>query len=201
MSIHAALLLILLTGAESPVQPANNPAAWIAVLRDYENQHGRDAWSYQELCEARAAVLDPHYSVKAAPGWMHDFTIIYLQYYPVILLIVFVLGIRLAWTRSKDNRWSNQLACLLSWFVVMWLLLLPLMPETRPAAVLKHQGAILREGNGLSYAAVVHDNRRINLAPGVEALVLAERNNGWVQLRLSDGTIGWVPTESIYLVR
>ena len=203
MSILAALWLsILFSGVESPVPTAaNNPAAWIAVLRNYENQHGRDAWSYQELADARTAVLDPHYSVKALPGWLHDLTVVYLRYYPVLLLILFVIGLRLAWNRSKTHRWGSQLFCLLSWIVLMWLALLPMMTETRPAAVLKYQGTVLREGNGLSYPVVVRDNARISLAAGVEVLVLAERNNGWVQLQLAGGTVGWAPTESVYLVR
>ena len=59
----------------------------------------------------------------------------------------------------------------------------------------------LREGNGLSYPAVVRDQLRITLSTGVEALLLAERDNGWVQIQLADGTVGWTPTESVYLLR
>lgn len=203
MSIHAALWLsILFSGVESPVsKAANSPAAWIAVLRDYENQHGRDAWSYQELTDARTAVLDPHFSVKAVPGWLHEITIVYLRFYPVLLLIIFVIGLRMAWIRVESHRWGKQLFCLLSWFILMWLVLLPVMTDTRPAAVLKYQGTLLRQGNGLSYPAVVRDNARISLAAGVEVLVLAERNNGWVQIQLADGTVGWAATESVYLLR
>ncbi len=203
MSIHAVLwLTILFSGVESPVPAAaNNPAAWIAALRDYENQHGRDDWSYQELAEARAAVLDPHYRVKAVPGWLRDITVVYLRYYPALLLIIFFIGLRMAWKRSESHRWGNQLLCLLSWFALMWLVLLPVMTETRPAAVLKYQGTLLREGNGLSYPAVLRDHARIGLAAGVEVLVLAEGSNGWVQIQLADGTVGWTPTESVYLLR
>jgi uncharacterized protein YgiM (DUF1202 family) len=203
MSIHAALLLsILFAGVESPsLTAANNPAAWIAVLRDYENQHGRDAWSYQELADARTAVLDPHYSVKTLPGWLHDLTVVYLRYYPVLLLIIFVIGLRLVWKRSQSYRWGSQLFWLLSWFILMWLVLLPVMTETRPGGVLKSQGTVLREGNGLSYPMVTRDNARISLAAGVEVLVLAKRSNGWVQIQLADGTVGWAPTDSVYLLR
>ena len=202
MSIHAVLwLTILFSGVESPTPAAaNNPAAWIAALRDYENQHGRDDWSYQELADARAAVLDPHYRVKAAPGWLQGLTVAYLRYYPILLLIIFFIGLHMVWKYSESHRWGNQLFCLLSWFVLMWLALLPVMTDTRLGAVLKYQGTLLREGNGLSYPTVVRDHSRISLAAGVEVLVLAERNNGWVQLQLVDGTVGWVPTESVYLL-
>ena len=108
MSIPAVLwLTILFVGVESPTPAAaNNPSAWIAMLRDYENQHRRDDWSYQELAEARAAVLDPRYSVKAVPGWLHDLTVVYLRYYPVLLLIIFFIGLHMVWKYSESHRWG-----------------------------------------------------------------------------------------------
>ena len=201
MSILAAWCLsMFMTEVESTPPAANNPSAWIAVLRDYERRHGRDAWSYQELSDARAAVLDPNFTVKARPAWLYSLMFLYFQFYPVLLLILFVTSCWLAWKYSIGKRWGTVLFVNLLWFVLMWMSLLPLQPNTDPAAVVKYQGTSLREGNGLSYPAVVRDQTRIYLAAGVEARLLAERSNGWVQVQLADGTVGWMPTEAVYLL-
>ena len=199
--IVLCLSLLLTDAAPPPATTANNSAAWIAILRDYERQHGRDAWSFQELSEARAAVLDPYYSGKALPGWLHNLTILYLQYYPVLFMAIFVIGAWLTWKAAASHRWGNGLFANMLWFVLMWMLLLPFQPDAQPWTVLKYQGTLLREGNGLSYPVIVRDRSRINLAAGVEARLLAERSNGWVQIQLSDGSVGWVPTTAVYVVR
>ncbi|HQR06807.1 MAG TPA: SH3 domain-containing protein [Gemmatales bacterium] len=191
----------LMNELESSPPAVNNPSAWIAVLRDYERQHGRDGWSYQELSEARAAVLDPYYSVKAASGWQRTLVSLYLDYYLVILLMIVVTCGSLAWNYSRGQRWGSVLVVNLIWFALMCMALLPIQPGTYPTAVVKYQATLLREGNGLSYPVLVRDQSRIALAAGVEARLLAERSNGWVQIQLSDGSVGWVPTEVVYLVR
>jgi len=190
-----------MTEVDSTSPTVNNPSAWIAAVRDYERQHGRDAWSYQELSDARTAVLDPYYSVKPATGWLRSMISLYLDYYPVILLIIVVICGCLAWNYSRRKYWGSVLLVNLIWFVLMWVALVPVQPATYPIVVVKYQGTPLREGNGLSYPVVVREQARINLAAGVEARLLAERTNGWVQVQLSDGTVGWMPTETVYLVQ
>lgn len=202
MSILLAWCLVLfMTGMESTPSNVNNSSAWIAVLRDYERQHGRDAWSYQELNEARTAVLDPYYSVKTATGWVRSLASLYLDYYPLLILFFLIICGSLVWHYTKQKRWGSVLLVNLIWFVLMWIVLLPVQPATNPMVVVKYQGTQLREGNGLSYPVVVREQARINLAAGVEAQLLAERNNGWVQMQLTDGTVGWAPTEAVYLIR
>lgn len=203
MSILAAWCLTLIMTRTDSIPPAiSNPSAWVAVLRDYESQHGRDAWSYQELSEARKAVLDPYYSTKAASAWQRSLVMLYLDYYPLLLLMMVLICGGMAWNYSRHNRWGKALLVNLIWFLLMWLALMPVQPATEPVAVVKYQGLLLHEGNGQSYPVVARgDQGRISLAAGVEARLISERTNGWVQIRLSDGKIGWVPTETVYLVR
>lgn len=194
-------LSLFMAEMESTPSVANNPSAWIAVLHNYEHQHGRDAWSYQELSDARTAVLDPYYPVKPASGWMRSLVLLYLDYYPLILLVITIVCGMLAWNYSNRKQWGSVLAINLIWFLLMWMALQPMQRATQSMAVVKYQGTQLREGNGFTYPVVARDQARINLAAGVEATLLAESSNGWVQVKLTDGSVGWVPTDSVYLVR
>jgi hypothetical protein len=62
----------------------------------------------------------------------------------------------------------------------------------RYGVVLK--AAILREGDGQSYAPV----RPSPIPSGVEVRILLE--NGWVQVELADGTVGWLPGDCLIRV-
>jgi hypothetical protein len=73
------------------------------------------------------------------------------------------------------------------------------LDQRYPFAAVTHDDVVLREGNGSSYPPV-----RINGVPrllhrGVEARVHNSRGNHWVQLELSDGTIGWVSAKDLLL--
>ena len=194
------LLVCIATMLLEPTTPHSSPAAWIAVLRDYEQKHGRDVWSYQELCEARTAVLDPYYSAKSPPAWLYTINLLYLRYYPVLFLIVLLGGLSLIWQRITKRNASKTLLFIAGWFLLMWMMLMPIEPRGQTAAVLKSQ-SMLREGNGASYPLVTREGTPLLLAAGVEAQLLAERSNGWAQLKLTDGTVGWVPTDTVYLAR
>lgn len=200
MTIVMLLLMYL------PDRPVTNPtlssnsAAWIAVLLDREQRQGRDAWSFQELSEARAAVFDAQYAVPKLPGWVHVTYLWYLQWYPALLLVVMSYGLWLTWIICRSRSWTHSLLFMIGWLIVLWLILLPTQVDARPAAVIKMHGITLRQGNGLSYPYALRQNEMVSLAAGVEAQVLAERSNGWVQLMLSDGARGWVPRDAVYLV-
>lgn len=202
MSILATFCMSLLVHSfDRSLVPTSNPSAWIAVLRDYESRLGRDAWSYQELCNARSSVLDPYYSVPPASGWMKSLFSIYLNIYPLVFCLIVILCGCLAGYHAWRNNWGTVLFVCLMWFFLMWMLLLPVQPQSTPIAVVKLQGTQMREGNGVSYPVVMRDKALLKLAAGVEARLLAERSNGWVQLQLPDGTVGWTPADSVYLVR
>jgi tetratricopeptide (TPR) repeat protein len=65
-----------------------------------------------------------------------------------------------------------------------------------PRGVVCDQAVVLREGNGASFRPVRADP----LPPGAEFRTLAE-NNGWLRVRLPDGTKGWLPREYAILDR
>jgi hypothetical protein len=64
----------------------------------------------------------------------------------------------------------------------------------RPLVVLAEDGVILRKGDGATYPP----RYETPLNKGVEARRLFERD-GWVQIELSGGEIGWAPRESLLI--
>jgi hypothetical protein len=67
-----------------------------------------------------------------------------------------------------------------------------------PIAVIANE-VLLRKGNGGSYELVELDGVGVRLHPGVEARALAARKNGWVQIKLASGVVGWVPRGQVLL--
>jgi tetratricopeptide (TPR) repeat protein len=61
-----------------------------------------------------------------------------------------------------------------------------------PLVVIAENGVLLRTGNGLAYPPKMETP----LNQGVEARFLFERN-GWLQIELSEGMIGWVKEEYV----
>lgn len=176
-------------------------APWIAVLHDYERQYGRDAWSWKELSTARSAVHDPHLPSLTIPAWLNGIYAVYLNCYPIILMIMMACGgyaVIRCWRRQQMG-WG--LATALIWFLIMWAGIELASGSHQQVAVIKHPGVVLREGNGMSYRTVQLDGQPWQLAPGVEVEIAAERENGWVQLKKTGTLLGWVPAESVYLVR
>jgi hypothetical protein len=68
-----------------------------------------------------------------------------------------------------------------------------------PVAVISADAVMLRKGNGDSYAPVELAGAPVQLNRGVEARALAGRRNGWVQIKLRSGIVGWVPRTSLLL--
>jgi tetratricopeptide (TPR) repeat protein len=64
----------------------------------------------------------------------------------------------------------------------------------RPLAVLSEDGVLLRKGDGLTYPA----RYETPLNKGAEARRLSERN-GWVQVELSGGEVGWVRRDCVLI--
>ena len=62
----------------------------------------------------------------------------------------------------------------------------------RPLAVVAADGVLLRKGDGLAYPP----RYETPLNQGVEARRLFERD-GWVQIELSGGEVGWAPREDV----
>ena len=64
----------------------------------------------------------------------------------------------------------------------------------RPLVVVSEDGVILRKGDGLAYPP----RYDTPLNRGVEARRLFERD-GWVQIELSGGEVGWAPREALLI--
>lgn len=198
--IYLLSLAILMPWSTHDQSTASNPAAWIAVLREQERTHGRSAWTWQELCEARAAVLDTSYAYPASPTWLNDLYSLVLKSAPLIVFIITLAGIWLVWLGPFRRSWKSALCISAAWMLLLGSLLYAVHPPNSPAAIIKVHGIILRAGNGLSYPAITSGDMPLILAAGVEAEFLVQRNNGWVQIQLRDSTRGWVPLDAVYLV-
>jgi hypothetical protein len=173
----------------------------IAVLRDREQQsYGREAWSQDRLRTARAEVYDPLFAVPPRPVWLHQLYLAFLHSMPLLLIAVVFGGAIVVWRRWRCNQLSSAVRGVIVWFLILWGLHLVIKPDAQPAAVVRLDGTVLRHGNGLSYPPHGHQGVPIRLAAGVEAVVRTQRANGWVQLELPGGTIGWVPQDAVYLV-
>jgi tetratricopeptide (TPR) repeat protein len=71
----------------------------------------------------------------------------------------------------------------------------------RPLAVVAADEVVLRKGNGDAYPAREIHSIAVRLNRGVEARVLGSRPNGWLQIELADGLVGWVPRSQALLDR
>lgn len=194
------LLYISLMMAVPSDQPAvSNPAAWIAVLRQQECVLGRSDWTWQELCEAREAVLDSDYAIKTPPRWLNEVYLLVLRSGSLPVILITLAGIWLVWIRPVSRSWRVLLCISLAWMLLSGTWAYVIQPQDKPAAIIKMHGIMVRQGNGLSYPPIFKGETTLILSAGVEANYLAQRSNGWVQLQLDDGTRGWVPLDAVYL--
>jgi hypothetical protein len=184
---------------DSRLADKSQPPRLAEILRElhqYEHTHGRDAWSWQELQTARRQVRDPLFSRPPLPAWAQAAYLEYLRGYPLVLLTVILAGgwlARRCW-RKRIMGWSIGAAIL--WFAVLFMLYWSIRGDSPSLATLQVP-QILRQGNGLSYPPVTANGIPIRLAEGVEARVRTERSNGWSQIELPEGTLGWVPSSAL----
>jgi hypothetical protein len=196
-------LVVLALQWGSPEGPSVRPdqrAAMIAYLRYRETLQGKAAHTQQPLRGLRGEVVDPLFAAADVSEWAYRSYQIVLQVFPVILLVAVVGGAFLVGRCWRRNRLGTALAWCVVWFALLTALHLLVRADDRPAAVVRVDGVVLRQGNGLSYPPHVNQGLPIRLAAGVEALVRTRRANGWVQLELPGGKLGWVPQDAVYLV-
>lgn len=196
MLIFALSLLL-----SAPSQDAVALPAWIVSLHAYERSNGRDQWSWNELTQARASVNDPLWSQPAVSAWWKELYTTYLQYVPLFFLMLTLLGISVCgWCYAQGRRRTFLLAviCWLGLAISSWYLIHPLHAAL---VVIKQPAVLLRTGNGITYAPVTIDGQVVQLAAGVEAEYLSERDNGWVQLELKNKILGWVPKDAVYIMK
>lgn len=191
------LILMMLQPAGEQEWPV---APWLACLHAFERTHGRTAGSWQRMVDARQAVRDIHFAQPVVAGWQVSLYSSYLDYSPFILIALLMPGMLLSYRAWRHRRLGTSLLwCCLSFLLIIAGMNLA-QPSHRPLAVIKQPGVPLRQGNGLSYPAQTKQGQPIELAAGVEAEYLTQRENGWVQVQMQDGTLGWVPLDAVYLV-
>jgi tetratricopeptide (TPR) repeat protein len=71
--------------------------------------------------------------------------------------------------------------------------------DQHPFAVVAEDEVTLRQGNGLSFPPTRANGKQVVLHSGTEARIRCERPNGWVQLELPDGRIGWVHRQQVLI--
>jgi hypothetical protein len=193
-------LVMLLLQPDNSYSPSTH-AAWLAVQHAHDRGSMPASWWWHRLQSAREAVADVHYSVAPLPDWQKQLYGTFLDFAPIILPLILLLGMTFAFRAWQRHRVARSMTWSLATFAVLFLGVGLAQPDQRPLAIIKVPGTLVRQGNGLSYPVQTRQGMLLELAAGVEAEYLGQRDNGWVQLRLRDGIQGWVPLDGVYLVR
>ena len=195
------LMFVLSVMLCTPSQDAATLPAWIVSLHAYERSNGRDHWSWNELTQARASVGDSQWGQPAVSAWWKELYSVYLQYFPLFFLLLTLLGLVLCgWCYAHGHRRTCLLAalCWLGLAITGWYLVHPLHASL---VVIKQPAVLLRTGNGITYPPVSLEGQAVQLSAGVEAEYRTERDNGWVQVELKNNILGWVPKDSVYIMK
>jgi hypothetical protein len=87
---------------------------------------------------------------------------------------------------------ATVVSLIVGWLLAFLLYFDKIDVAQRPYLVVAADDVELRQGNGLSYPAKVSAGREIRLHAGTEGRLRSARPNGWVQIELPDGQLGWV---------
>jgi hypothetical protein len=68
-----------------------------------------------------------------------------------------------------------------------------------PYLVVAAEDVPLRQGNGHAYPVRVAAGKEVRLHGGTEGRLRGERPNGWVQIELPDGQLGWVERRQVLI--
>jgi hypothetical protein len=151
------------------------------------------------LADARGRVLDPPAPTTAdwAP-WMPRVALHQqLQWALILYAIAWVpLTLRI-W---RQDSWTVVAGGLVVVVSLAWLAGIHSAEDQDrrfPLAVVASDQTVLRQGNGNSYPAAEKNGVPIVLNRGVELRVQHRRKNGWLQVSLGDGALGWVPEKNV----
>lgn len=128
-----------------------------------------------------------------------------LWMYPLGIKVAVALAIWTMMTSLSLRIWRpNYLRALGGGVVVGWLLALLLYVDQRdiaqhPYLVVAADDVPLRQGNGYTYPVRVAAGKEIRLHAGAEGRFHGERANGWVQIELPDGLVGWVERQQVLI--
>jgi tetratricopeptide (TPR) repeat protein len=113
----------------------------------------------------------------------------------LIVYTLALISLLHGWRQGRKRLFSISLAAALSAFLVMstigYSVWLQHQSSRHPLLVLSQDAVVLRRGNGASYPPRL--DARLN--KGVEARLLFRRGD-WLQIELTGGQIGWIPTDA-----
>jgi uncharacterized protein YgiM (DUF1202 family) len=197
-----ALAALLLVTFDETARPAPETALRIQAIRGFELLHGRTEATWNALSQARLQVRDSIYPPTQLPLWLdHAYRILLSWQFPIFILILgggSIVALHL-WRGCRIRHGSivPPLSWAAAWFLMLACLLLAIHPDPRPQAVVATDATPLRLGNGISYSVQLYHDTPIRLAAGLEVLIRTSRDNGWTQIELPDGRLGWVPTSAL----
>jgi hypothetical protein len=154
------------------------------------------------FAEARRRVIDPPTLPEEATGWLPTAPRA-TQIRLALAGYVAAWGLFLVWL-WRPARWLLCSAILiLGGSIVLGCLCYQgdRGDQEQPFAVVTQDNVVLRQGNGLTYAPVVHQGLPVTLHRGTELRVQCQRSNGWLQVELLNGLLGWLPRETLLLDR
>ncbi len=176
---------------------AGNLGQAILAYRRAERWIPNDARLRANLADARGRVLD-----SPAPSGSFWPEVRLSRPLALIFYAAGWLGIVL-WVWGRDRR--PIVAAIVLWAAAGLLCgsvaRLEYADAVRPVAVVAADGVILRKGNGEAYPPKEVNKIAVRLNRGVEARVLSQRSNGWLQIELADGLVGWAPRQQLLLDR
>jgi hypothetical protein len=169
------------------------PEAILAYCRAERGWHAEERIR-ENLTDARSRVVDPPRSrAWSLPGSRFSHAVAALVSYALAWC---ALGLWVA----RPNR--KRLLIVAALFASCLLLGIHIGYESWrharfPVGVVKTETVALRMGNGETYPPVLENGVSVLLHRGVEIHVRAARPNGWLQVELDSGLLGWIRAADI----
>jgi hypothetical protein len=198
IALGISVVLMQPNGGEASA--STDPAVTIHAIRQFEVRRGRTQESWTALTKARAEVYDPLYARAPLPEWLDFPYRMILQWQLMALGVVLLCGSWAAYRLWKAQLLVQSLVLAGFWMMTILALWLAVAREPGTAGIVLTEGSLLRTGNGLSYPVRTHQGVPIRLTAGVEGVVRTVRSNGWMQLELPGGQLGWVPEGAVGVV-
>jgi tetratricopeptide (TPR) repeat protein len=179
---------------------AGNLPEAILAYRRAERFIASDSDLQANLVDARSRVVDPPATPKSNwPVWLRESRpkqawMSFLSY-----LLGWGLFVYWLWKRNVQSLATGLFFLAIAMGQGAYVFFLERYDTANPLAVVSTDSTLLRKGNGLSYPPQEINSAPVRLNRGVEARVLTRRDNGWVQIELANGLIGWVPRDRVLI--
>jgi hypothetical protein len=175
---------------------AGHLAEAIRAYRRADQLLYRDARVQANLAEARSLVVDAprdrgwQLSTRPEENWISA-AVVYLLAWVALA----------CWLQRPTRRRLLLAVVLFASFLGVFALVVreSLQARRQPFAVVADAEVLLRRGNGDSYAPVMAADTRVRVLRGTEVTVRTSRANGWLQVELPSGVVGWLPRDAVLL--